>query len=143
MRVQHMSHTSYSPAIVLQICPTPYFQFCSLPPMVSYHSLISGDTDPEFTRFQQIHTQYIQIYSVGIQMLISRIVLKWTIINNKRKSKDEFEPWIKLTLFIWFWNFAENPTEGQNIFCFFFSPRGILTGFTTNNNTNHWTKNAL
>ena len=95
-------------------------------------------TLPEFTRFQQIHTQYIQIYSVGIYiyvdqyMLISKIVLKWT----SQKSSS------KIALFIWFWNFAGKPNWGAKYVLFF----GVQESFwliLQKNNTDYWRKNAL
>ena len=72
-------------------------------------------------------------------MLISKIVLKWTIIN---KPKDKIKSSSKLAFFIWFWNFAGKPNWGAKYVLFF----GVQESFwliLQKNNTDYWRKNAL
>ena len=101
-------------------------------------------TLPEFTRFNKYtHNtyKYIRWGSIYVDqyMLISKIVLKWTIIN---KPKDKIKSSSKLALFIWFWNFAGKPNWGAKYVLFF----GVQESFwliLQKNNTDYWRKNAL
>ena len=72
-------------------------------------------------------------------MLISKIVLKWTIIN---KPKDKIKSSSKLALFIWFWNFAGKAKWGAK-YVLFVGVQGSFWLILQKNNTDYWRKNAI